>query len=71
VLFASFSYHPVGPTPTQANEALNAVMSGQPGVNPEAIAAFKGALRTIMLVTTSCAALAGLVGWLWVARARS
>ena len=32
VLFASFSYHPAGPTPTQANEALNAVMSGQPGV---------------------------------------
>jgi MFS family permease len=71
VLFASFSYHLVGPTPTQANEALNAVMSGEPGVNQEAIAAFEGALRTIMLVTTSCAALAGLVGWLWVARARS
>ena len=46
-------------------------MSGQPGVNQEAIAAFEGALRTIMLVTTSCAALAGLIGWLWVVRATS
>jgi hypothetical protein len=41
-------------------------MSGQPGVNEEAIAAFERALRAIMLVTASCAALAGLIGWMWI-----
>ena len=66
VFFASFSYHLPGTTPAQANDALNAVMSGQPGVNEEAIAAFERALRAIMLVTASCAALAGLIGWVWV-----
>jgi EmrB/QacA subfamily drug resistance transporter len=65
VLFASFSYHLVGLTPTQANEAMTAVMSGQPGIHQEATAAFVRALRAIMLVTASCAALAGLIGWLW------
>ncbi|SDI58292.1 drug resistance transporter, EmrB/QacA subfamily [Bradyrhizobium sp. Rc2d] len=64
-LFASFSYHLVGPTPPQANEALNAVMSGQSGIHEKVVAAFECALRTIMLVTASCSALAGLVGWLW------
>jgi len=63
VLFASFSHHLAGP----ANEALNAVMSGQAGVPEEAIAAFRRALRTVMLVTASCAALAGLIGWRWLA----
>jgi MFS family permease len=66
VFFASFSYHLQGTTPAQANETLNAVMSAQPGVNEEAIAAFEYALRAIMLVSASCAALAGLVGWLWI-----
>jgi EmrB/QacA subfamily drug resistance transporter len=66
-LFASFSHHLAGPAHGQANEALNAVMSGQAGVPEEAIAAFRRALRTIMLVTASCAALAGLIGWLWIA----
>ncbi|MEK9278923.1 MFS transporter [Bradyrhizobium sp. ISRA442] len=65
VLFASFSYHLVGPTLTQANEAMTAVMSGQPGLHEEAIAAFARALRAIILVTATCAALAGLIGWLW------
>jgi EmrB/QacA subfamily drug resistance transporter len=64
VLFASFSYHLAGPTPEQGNEALSAVMSGQAGVHEEAIAAFRRALRTIMLLTASCAAIAGLIGWL-------
>jgi hypothetical protein len=41
-------------------------MSGQPGVDARAIAAFERALRTVMLVPASCAALAGLVGWLWI-----
>ena len=67
VLFAAFSSHLARPMPAQAGETLNAVMSGQPGADEEAIAAFKGALRTVMLVTAGCAALAGLVGWLWVA----
>jgi hypothetical protein len=64
-LFASFSYHLAGPTPAQASEALNAVMSGQPGIHERAIASFERALRAITLVTASCAALAGLVAWLW------
>ena len=64
VLFASFSHQLVGPTATQANEAMTAVMSGQPGTHEEAIVAFARALRTIMLVTAACAALAGLIGWL-------
>lgn len=65
VLFASFSYHLVGPTPPEANEALNAVMSGQSGIHMGAVSAFERALRTIMLLTASCSALAGLVGWIW------
>jgi EmrB/QacA subfamily drug resistance transporter len=65
-LFASFSYHLAGLTPAQASEALNAVMSGQPGIHERAIASFERALRAITLVTASCAALAGLVAWLWI-----
>jgi EmrB/QacA subfamily drug resistance transporter len=65
VLFASFSHHLVGATATQANEAMTAVMSGQPAIDEKAIAAFARALRTIMLETATCAALAGLIGWLW------
>jgi hypothetical protein len=68
-LFASFSLHLAGTVSAHANEALSAVMSGQPGTNTETIAAFQRALRTIMLVPASCAALAGLVGWLWIERA--
>ncbi|MGY3618599.1 MFS transporter [Bradyrhizobium sp. USDA 10063] len=66
VFFASFLYHLTGTTPAQANEVLNAVMSGEPGANAAAIAAFERALRTIMLVPASCAALAGLAGWVWI-----
>ena len=66
VLFADFLHHLTGTTPAQANEALNVVMSGQPGANAEAIAAFDRALHTIMLVPVSCAALAGLIGWVWI-----
>ena len=63
-LFASFSYHLAGAT--QANEALNAVLAGQPGVAEAATAAFDRALRTVLLVTALCAALAGATGWLWI-----
>ena len=66
VFFASFSYHLPGMTAAQANEVLNAVMSGQPDVNEKAIDAFERALRSIMLVAASCAALAGLIAWAWI-----
>jgi len=66
-LFANFSYHLARPGAVQANEALNAVMSGQHGANDgEAIAAFERALSMVMLVTASCAALAGVAGGLWI-----
>jgi EmrB/QacA subfamily drug resistance transporter len=60
--FATFMHHLTGATSAHANEALNAVMSGQPGTNEETIAAFERALRTTLLAPASCAALAGLVG---------
>ena len=41
-------------------------MSGQPDVDEKAIVAFERALRAIILVTASSAALAGLIGWVWV-----
>ncbi len=66
--FATFSYHLAGTTSAHANEALNAVMSGRPGTSAESIAAFERALRAVMLVPASCAALAGLVGWVWIER---
>ncbi|MFQ3459621.1 MFS transporter [Bradyrhizobium sp. UFLA01-814] len=66
VLFANFSYHLGGPEPAKVSDALNAVMSGQPGVDERAIAAFEDALRAIMLLTASCAALAGAGGQLWI-----
>jgi hypothetical protein len=66
VFFATFLYHLTGTTSAQANEALNAVMSGQRGTNADAIAAFERALRAVMLVPASCAALAGLAGWVWI-----
>ena len=65
VLFASFSHHLAGP-PAQANEALNAVLAGEAGVAAETIAAFGRALRTVMLVSALCAALASAIGWLWI-----
>ena len=67
--FATFMHHLTGATSAHANEALNAVMSGQPGTNEETIAAFERALRTTLLAPASCAALAGLVGWVWIERA--
>ena len=67
VFFASFSHHLSALTSPQASEALNAVMSGQPGVQGEAIAALEQALRAIMLVNAGCAALAGVIGWLGIA----
>ena len=66
VFFAEFLHHLTGTTPAQANEAFNVVMSGQPGANAEAIAAFERALHATMLVPASCAALAGFVGWVWI-----
>jgi EmrB/QacA subfamily drug resistance transporter len=65
VLFAEFSSHLPGSMAGQAGEALNAVMSGH-DANAEAITAFDHALRSIMLVAAGCAALSGLVGWLWL-----
>ena len=50
-----------------ANAALNAVLAGQPDITAGAIAAFKRALRTVMLVTALCAALGGVAGW-WLIR---
>ncbi len=66
VLSASFSNQFSASTSAQANEALDAAMSGGSGIDEKAIAAFERALHTIMLVAGSCAALAGLVGWLWI-----
>jgi len=66
VFFANFLHHLTGTTPVLASEALNAVMSGQPGAGAEAIAAFKRAFRATMLVPASCAALAGFAGWIWI-----
>jgi EmrB/QacA subfamily drug resistance transporter len=63
VLFASFSYHLAAPS-AHGNEALNAVLAGEAGVTADAIAAFGRALRTVMLVSALCAALAGVIGWL-------
>jgi EmrB/QacA subfamily drug resistance transporter len=64
VLFASFA-HNLGAASAQAGAALNAVMSGEPA-EEQAVAAFERALRTVMLVSASCAALAGIAGWLWM-----
>jgi EmrB/QacA subfamily drug resistance transporter len=66
VFFAVFLHHLSGATPEQADEALGIVMSGQPGASAEAIAAFERALHAVMLVCVSCAALAGLAGWVWI-----
>jgi hypothetical protein len=66
VFFVCFSIYLPETTAAQANAALNAVMSGQPGVNQETVLAFARALRFVMLVTAGCAAPAGLIGWLWV-----
>src|SRR6266481_1057543 len=65
VLFASFSQYLAAP-PAHANEALNAVLAGQAGVDKDAIAAFDQALRTVMLIAALCAALGGVVGPLWI-----
>ena len=64
VLFASFSHYAAAP-PAHANEALNAVLAGQAGADEGAIAAFDRALRAVMLIAALCAALGGVVGWLW------
>jgi EmrB/QacA subfamily drug resistance transporter len=66
VLFTSFSHHLAGIASAQANEALNAVLAGQPDVAAGTTAAFHHALRFVLLVTASCAALGGVVGWLTI-----
>jgi EmrB/QacA subfamily drug resistance transporter len=66
VLFASFSHYLAGLPPTQANQALNAVLAGQAGVTRAATVAFDRAFRTVMLVTAFCATLGGVAGWLWI-----
>ena len=65
VLFASFSQYLAAP-PAHANDALNAVLAGQAGLDQDAIAAFDRALRTVTLIAALCAALGGVVGWLWI-----
>jgi EmrB/QacA subfamily drug resistance transporter len=65
VLFASFSHYVTAP-PAHANEALNAVLAGQAGRDENTIAAFDRALRTVTLIAALCAALGGVVGWLWI-----
>ncbi|SDS70112.1 MFS transporter [Bradyrhizobium canariense] len=66
VLFASFSHHLADMAPAHANEVLNAVLAGQAGVTGAATSAFERALRTVMLVAASCAALGGIIGWLTI-----
>jgi EmrB/QacA subfamily drug resistance transporter len=66
VLFTSFSHHLAGIAPAQANEALNAVLAGQPDVASGAADAFDRALGFVVLVTASCAALGGIVGSLTI-----
>jgi hypothetical protein len=46
-------------------------LAGEAGVPAGAIAAFDRALRTVMLVSALCAALAGVIGWLWIRPAGS
>jgi EmrB/QacA subfamily drug resistance transporter len=65
VLFASFSYQLAGFPSAHADEALNAVLSGETGA-AGTIAAFDRALRSVMLVTAFCAASGGIAGWLWI-----
>ncbi len=65
VLFASFSHYVTAP-PAHANEALNAVLAGEAGVDESAVAAFDRALRTVMLIAALSAVLGGVVGWLWI-----
>ena len=65
VLFASFSQYLAAP-PAHANDALNAVLAGQADLDEDAIAAFDRALRTVTLIAALCAALGGVVGWLWI-----
>src|SRR5258705_7679315 len=64
VLFASLSHY-LGAPPAHAHEAMNAVLAGQAGADEGAIAAFDRALRAVMLIAALCAALGGVVGWLW------
>ena len=66
VFFAAFLHQLTGTTPAQANDALNAVMSGRSGASAAAIAAFERALHATMLVPATCAALAGFAGWVWI-----
>jgi EmrB/QacA subfamily drug resistance transporter len=66
VLFTSFSNNLAGVTPAHANESLNAVLAGQADVAEGTTAAFHHALRFVLLVTASCAALGGVVGWLTI-----
>ena len=65
VLFASFSQYLAAPS-AHANEALNAVLAGQAGADEAAVAAFDRALRAVMLIAALCAALGGVMSWLWI-----
>jgi EmrB/QacA subfamily drug resistance transporter len=66
LLFVSFSHY-WGQPPAHANTTLDAVLAGQSDVTDDAKIAFHHALRTVMLSSALCAALAGVTGWLWIA----
>jgi MFS family permease len=66
LLFASFSLRFAVAPPTQANEALNAILAGRTGIPEGATVAFERALGTVLLVAAFCALLSGIVGWLWI-----
>jgi EmrB/QacA subfamily drug resistance transporter len=66
ILFASFSQTLANVTPAHANETLNAVLAGQANVASAATPAFLHALRMVMQIAASCAALGGIVGWLTI-----
>ncbi|MFB9267297.1 MFS transporter [Bradyrhizobium erythrophlei] len=68
VLSASFSNHLSGIPPAQANDALNAVMAGHVSSSKDGLAAFDGALRTVMWTASICAGLGGCIGWISIRR---
>jgi EmrB/QacA subfamily drug resistance transporter len=66
VLFASFSHELGDVTRDQASDALNALMAGHASAHDASSAAFLFALRTVMWVAASSAAISGIVGWLTI-----
>jgi MFS family permease len=66
VLFASFSHHLADAPPARANDALNAILSGQTGITEAATVAFERALRMVLQVAALCALLGGILLRLWI-----